>query len=441
MAHWLTYIFRYKVLLLESALPVELYMPIIWMTVFWLGLFALRRMYRTPVALSRFDELVRCFKSVVIGVVLIYLVTFDYGEPILMTRIFPVLYGITVFLFIGIGRVVVRTIHRRIRWKGIGLWNALIIGNNEIGRRLYNQLFYAPVWGFRVVGVIDRDPDASVFESDLVVGRITDLPDIIREKKIHWILVAPSGRADEALLDVFDRCGDQRVRFMIVADYYQMVVGLVRTVEIHGLPLVEVAPRLVAWHVRMLKRFIDILAGLLMAVVLAIITPVLALIIKLDSPGPVFYHQKRVGKGGREFTLSKFRSMVKDAEKQSGAVWAARNDPRITRVGKLLRRTHIDEIPQFLNVLIGDMSLVGPRPERLEFVKQFNDKIPLYERRLRIRPGITGWAQVRYKYDESLKDVSEKTRYDLFYIDHVSVALDIKIILATILKVLQGEGH
>jgi len=139
--------------------------------------------------------------------------------------------------------------------------------------------------------------------------------------------------------------------------------------------------------------------------------------------------------------LFKFRSMNVDAEKSSGAVWATKNDPRITRFGNFMRKTHIDEIPQILNVLKGDMSLVGPRPERMKFVSQFESQIPLYERRLRIRPGITGWAQVRHKYDESFEDVKEKTRYDLFYIDNLSISLDLKILILTAIKVLRGAGQ
>jgi len=440
LALWLTFLLRYSSGWFDKPLPVEIGGPMLWLTLFWLALFALRGMYRHPVALSRFEESARVLKSVAIGILIIFIVTIDRSQPVRITRVFLLNYGLLLLLFVGFGRVAVRTFQRRLRWKGIGLSNALIVGFNEVGRRLHEQLHYYPVWGFRVVGFIDDAPPKRGHLGVHIVGRIDDLAKVIHAQRVQWILVAPPGRPDETLLRVFDRCTDQRVRFMIVADYYQMVVGLVRTIEVHGLPLVEVVPQLVELHLRLAKRLIDIAAATLWMVVLMLITPLIALAIKLDSPGPVLYRQKRVGRGGKEFTLYKFRSMVQDAEKMSGAVWAAKDDPRITRVGRFLRRTHLDELPQFYNVLKGDMSLVGPRPERPQFVEQFRDKIPLYERRLRIRPGITGWAQIRHKYDENIEDVREKTRYDLFYIDHMSLALDFRIILATTLKVIRSEG-
>jgi len=437
----LTHLLRFESGLFSNPIPAELCGPILLLTGFWWLLFAIRGMYLTPVALSRFDEVVRCFKAVVIGIFIVFLATFDVREPVTITRIFLLTYGLLVFIFISSGRVVVRILQRRLRRRGKGLWNAVIVGYNEVGRRLNHQLHYWPVWGFRVVGFIDHLPAQEEHLGVRVLGGIDDLPRVIETHRVQWILMAPDRQAHDALLEVFDRCSFLRVRFMIVASFYQMVVGLVRTVEIHGMPLVEVVPQLVPLHIRIIKRVVDLAAGLVVTPALFIITPLVALVIRLDSPGRIFYTQRRVGRGGREFTLIKYRSMIRDAEKQSGAVWAQRDDPRVTRVGRILRRTHLDELPQFINVLCGQMSLVGPRPERREFVEQFKDKVPLYERRQRIRPGITGWAQVRHKYDETLEDVIDKTRYDLFYVDHISLALDLKILIATVLKVIRGEGH
>jgi len=253
------------------------------------------------------------------------------------------------------------------------------------------------------------------------------------------VFVAPERQSNDAILAVFDRCVKHRVRMMIVANYYQMVIGLVDTVEIHGLPLVEVITQFAPLHVRIVKRISDLITAFFWVIIVGLTLPFMALAIKLSSPGSVFYKQKRVGREGEEFYLYKFRSMVQDAEKKSGAVWAVKNDPRITKFGRFMRNTHIDEIPQFFNVLKGDMSIVGPRPERKKFVEDFKTKIPLYERRLRIRPGITGWAQVRHKYDETFEDVKDKTRYDLFYMNHMSLALDLRIIILTVKKVFLGE--
>ncbi len=168
---------------------------------------------------------------------------------------------------------------------------------------------------------------------------------------------------------------------------------------------------------------------------------VIAIAIKMDTPGPVVYSQERVGKDGKVFKMHKFRSMRVDAEKDSGPVWAPKNDSRVTKVGRFLRNTRLDEIPQFVNVLDGDMSLVGPRPERPFFVEKLSKEIPLYHRRLKVRPGITGWAQIKQGYDRSIEDVKSKVRYDLFYIENMSFRLDIKILFFTFYIMLMGKGH
>jgi lipopolysaccharide/colanic/teichoic acid biosynthesis glycosyltransferase len=165
-----------------------------------------------------------------------------------------------------------------------------------------------------------------------------------------------------------------------------------------------------------------------------------ALIIRLDSPGPTFFVQERIGKKGKAFNLVKFRSMIPDAERDTGPVWAQPDDVRVTRLGKMLRKLRIDEVPQFINVLRGEMSLVGPRPERSFFVEQLKNEVSFYTRRLLVRPGITGWAQVRHRYDRSLEDVVEKIRYDLYYLENMSLTLDFKIILRTIVVALSGKG-
>jgi len=168
---------------------------------------------------------------------------------------------------------------------------------------------------------------------------------------------------------------------------------------------------------------------------------VIAIAIKIDSPGTVFFSQQRCGLNDSVFKMIKFRSMFKDAEKHSGPVWSQKDDPRVTKVGKILRKLRLDEIPQMYNVLKGEMSLVGPRPERPFFVEKLAKEIPYYKRRLKVRPGITGWAQVKHKYDESVEDVKEKLRYDLFYIENMSISMDLKILFRTIFVVIFGKGH
>lgn len=188
------------------------------------------------------------------------------------------------------------------------------------------------------------------------------------------------------------------------------------------------------------KRIFDFFAALFLLIVFSPLMFLIAIAIKFDSPGPVIYKQSRLGRQGRIFTIYKFRSMRRDAEKHSGAVWAMQNDPRVTRIGRFLRATHLDELPQLFNVLKGDMSLVGPRPERPEIARELVKAIPHYYSRLKVKPGITGLAQVRYRYDSCIKDVKNKLRYDLFYISNANFWLDLRILFDTIEHILLSKG-
>jgi exopolysaccharide biosynthesis polyprenyl glycosylphosphotransferase len=190
-----------------------------------------------------------------------------------------------------------------------------------------------------------------------------------------------------------------------------------------------------------LKRIIDIFVSLFILILASPALIITAFAIKIDSPGSVFFKQARCGIDGELFKMIKFRSMYHDAEKHSGPVWSTKNDPRITNIGRIIRRVRIDEIPQMINVLKGEMSLVGPRPERPYFVEKLSKEIPYYKRRLKVKPGITGWAQVKHKYDESIEDVKIKLRYDLFYIENMSIRMDFKILFRTIFVVLFAKGH
>lgn len=425
----LTFILRVESGLFANPLPIEAIRPLIWMTLFWWALFVLRGMYRTPHAISRFDEVVRCFKAIIIGLVCIFILTFDINEPITQNRFFLLHYGVLAFIFVGIGRLIIRMFQRILRRHNIDLYNAIIVGFNDVGRKLNNQLHYFPVWGFRVVGFVDQEKTEGEHLEKKILGKIEDLPIIIEKQQVQFILIAPEERAGDALINAFDYCCFKHVRFMIVADFNQMVSGLVRTIEIHGLPLVEVMPGSIPLSVRFIKRTVDIATGIIVSFLTLVLTPLIGLLIKLDTAGPVFISQKRVGRWEQEFSSFQFRSTK--ADEHNG-------EPEVTRVGRILRESYLNELPQYLNLILGQMSLVGPRPERREFVEQLKESIPLYGRRFRIRPGITGWAQVRHDNSGSLEETIEKTKYDLFYIDHISLALDLKIILATILKIAKG---
>jgi exopolysaccharide biosynthesis polyprenyl glycosylphosphotransferase len=194
-----------------------------------------------------------------------------------------------------------------------------------------------------------------------------------------------------------------------------------------------------AWEAQ-IKRIMDVVVSLGVLVIGCPLWCAIAALIRLTSKGPAIYNQERIGQNGKPFVMRKFRSMYQDAEQRTGPTWATKKDPRVTPVGRFLRTTRLDEIPQFTNVLLGDMSLVGPRPERAFFIEQLSKEIPWYVRRIKMKPGITGWAQVKHKYDSSIDDVRQKVMYDLYYFENMSILLDLKIILHTVLVVFTGKG-
>jgi len=271
------------------------------------------------------------------------------------------------------------------------------------------------------------------------LGTSAALPSLIRDLTIDEVLIAISSTSHQAILRIMGLCMGTKVVFKIVPDLYDIVSGH-KTSQVYGFPLIKLFPEPMDLRQRFLKRTLDILSSFTILTVFLPLWVLLAVAIKLTSRGPVLFQQRRIGKGGKEFTLYKFRSMVEDAEKHTGPVWAEKNDRRVTKVGRIIRRTRLDEIPQFINVLRGEMSLVGPRPERPYFVQQLIQEIPLYSRRLNVKPGITGWAQTRHTYDASLDDVREKVQYDLYYIENMSLTLDLKILARTILVTLSGSG-
>ncbi|HDQ41833.1 MAG TPA: TIGR03013 family PEP-CTERM/XrtA system glycosyltransferase [Desulfonatronum sp.] len=262
----------------------------------------------------------------------------------------------------------------------------------------------------------------------------------VKQQRAQKVVVSLSQRRGVFPLQEMLSCKVSGVEVVDAPTFYEQVTG--------KLLLENITP---SWFIfssgfrfnsliRVAKRMLDVFAASLGLLLTLPLLPVVALLIKLDSPGPVFFRQTRVGQGDKEFTLIKFRSMRQDAESRTGAVWAEQDDPRITRLGRFLRKTRIDEIPQLFNVLQGDMSLVGPRPERPEFVAKLKELIPYYSERHYVKPGVTGWAQVCYPYGASVEDAIEKLRYDLYYVKNMSILFDIRIMLRTIGVILFREG-
>ena len=319
---------------------------------------------------------------------------------------------------------------------------ALIVGAGEAGQRLYKELFVGQT-RFVLIGYVDDDPFLYGKETCgvNVLGGSDALDDIIKENKINDIVLAITREKSPKLLQKLLDCSLNGVHVYNNAEFYELFAGKVPVEALEDLwfvytPLYGLRS---SFYNNDIKRFIDIALSFLGLIISLPLCLAIALAIKLDSHGEVFYHQRRVGKNEQVFELIKFRSMRADAEK-NGAVWADEEDLRITRVGRWIRKWRLDEIPQMWNVLRGDMSLVGPRPERPEFVSQLEKLIPYYQIRHAIKPGITGWAQVNYKYGASVNDALEKLRYELFYMKNMSGLLDLHILLLTVRVMLFGQG-
>jgi len=278
-------------------------------------------------------------------------------------------------------------------------------------------------------------------DNDEIVGKLENINGVVRDLEIQDLIVALEPERREDLIKILSKINNPDVTLKLLPDFYQLVSGLNKTNQIFGLPLIEISPDLMPFWEKLVKRLLDIVISIVVLVIMLPLIIVISVVIRLTSKGPAIYSQERVGKKGKPFTMYKFRTMRIDAEAETGPTWAQENDPRITKVGALLRKTRLDEIPQFYNVLKGEMSLVGPRPERPYFVSRFKNEIPMYTRRLRVRPGITGWAQVKWKYDSSLDDVKEKTKYDLFYVENMSLRMDFKILINTIFSMVRAKGQ
>ncbi len=412
---------------------VEFIIPALMLYAYWLIIFTLAGLYKSWYAQSRFDEIVLVFKAVIIGVVIFYFMLF-FSNKGNISRSVLVIYTSSLLFFVSVGRLLLRTIQRNLLIKGIGAKNVAIVGSGAKAIKIANEIKKYPALGFRFIGFIDSKNGS--FEKDVLLGNVSDIKNIVKDFKINDIIFALEKEDRDFIIQTIVKCDNAFLDFYILPEFYDIVAGHLKTNQIYGFPLIKLFPSPMSPLEEGVKRLMDIVFSLVGIIISLPISIIVAILIKLDSKGPVLFKQERVGKDGQVFKILKFRTMIHNAEKHTGPTWAKKNDSRITRIGKFLRRTRIDEIPQFINILKGEMSLVGPRPERPYFVEQFKKQIPLYTNRLKVKPGLTGYAQVKHKYDASLDDVKEKLKYDLYYIENMSIRLDIKIILRTIWIVL-----
>lgn len=424
----------------------EFLIPMFVIYFYWLIIFTFVGMYRTWFAESRLDELSTLFKASFVGIFILFFLIFidDYINGVgSATRILIFIYWGLFLILVGTGRLLIRNFQRKLLIKGIGRKNALVVGFNSKAHEIHDQVNEHPSLGLDIVGYVSiKELSQHInYNGTQILGKVSSLPEIIDKYDAKEIIIALEKEDRDELVEIIAICEPKNVGLKIVPDLYEILSGQARTSQLYGIPLIDVMPQLMPEWEKKLKRLLDIIVSLIILIVTLPVTLITAIAIKLDSEGGVFFKQERCGINSRIFKIYKFRSMKKDAEKTTGPVWSQKDDPRITRVGKFIRKVRIDEIPQMMNVLNGEMSIIGPRPERPFFVEKLSQQIPYYKRRLKVRPGITGWAQVKHKYDETIEDVKIKLRYDLFYIENMSLRMDFKILFRTIFVVLLGKGH
>jgi exopolysaccharide biosynthesis polyprenyl glycosylphosphotransferase len=398
-------------------------------------------LYERPKYKTNLENLARIIKAVTVSSLIIVVIAF-YTRALAYPRSVILLSWIITIVLIMAWRVITRYLVSLFVGRDYFVSNLLIIGTNNNAIRMMLQLTRRPGIWCRLVGYVATGHEEIKVPKEKILGTIEDIPEIIKEYPIDEVMVSSLDLPREKVTQIFSYLVNTDIIFKTVPDLYESVIGKVATTSTESIPLVEMTHvRYGSGWYRGFKRVLDLILSI---VVIAILGPLImlpiALIVKLTSPGPAFHKQQRSGLHCRPFTMLKFRTMVVDSEEHTGPVWADVNDRRVTHIGRFLRKLRLDELPQFFNVLKGDMSIVGPRPERPHFVASLLRSIPFYSERLEVKPGITGWAQVNYSYASSLQSNAEKLIYDLFYIENISLPLDLWVMLKTVGIILRGKG-
>jgi exopolysaccharide biosynthesis polyprenyl glycosylphosphotransferase len=434
LAFWLGYQFRLRSDY-ENIQPFSSYwgMLLVHVAVI-LVVFFFYRLYHRQRSLSAIDQFYAIFAAASVGTIIaIAFISFFFKNQLDYPRLMMVYVWLLTIFLTSFGRAIQSRLQLALQARGWGELKILIVGANEVGRMVMQKIKRSPGLGYRVIGFVDDDTQIGAIQGVPVLGKIDDIPTLTTAAGINEVIVVMPEATHHEILKIVSKCDRRLVSIKVFPNVFQIMASEVSIGDLGGLPLLTVRDTaLRGWRITV-KRTVDALGSAIGLVFMSPVMMLLGVLIKLDSAGPVFYTQERMGLDGQRFMMLKFRSMRTDAETQSGPVWASPNDNRRTRLGSIIRRFSIDELPQLINVLIGDMSLVGPRPERPVFVEQFTQTIPRYMDRHREKSGITGWAQVNGLRGDT--SIIERTKYDLWYTENWSLALDFRIMLRTLLNI------
>ncbi|MFT4061208.1 MAG: sugar transferase [Edaphocola sp.] len=453
IAAWLVF-WVYRQHLMHQAFP-ELYpyerhwswrdyfISFLFIPVFWICLHFLSGAYFDLYRKSRLVEVYRSALVSFVGCLLVGTIAFSND-----TDSFSYFFEITLWYFLTQGfflissRLLLLYRTKRHLEKGKVFYNTLIVGGNGKATRVYEEIKHNPyVLGNAVRGFVSANPDEATLNVEGVpeLGQLPELEQIIDRNEIEEVVIAVESHEHKKLENILTRLSYRPVIVKVLPDLYDIISGSVRINNVYAPVLISIYPELLPDWQKVCKRVFDIIVSVLALVVLSPLYLFAALKVKMSSPGPIFYKQERIGLYGRPFYIYKFRSMYIDAENEGPAL-SSDDDPRITPWGRFMRKWRIDELPQFFNILQGDMSLVGPRPERQYFIDQIIPTHPHYKYLHRVKPGITSWGMVQYGYAENVQQMIERMKYDLLYIENCSLALDMKILVYTFLVILQGRG-
>ncbi len=382
------------------------------------------------------EALVKIFQALLFASLIIFTIYFAYPSLELGRGIFLIALTIVPIALLGWRHFYSRYMCKAFRS------NVLIIGTGGLAKSIGRVLVRRPDLGYEVVGFIDKDPKniGAPVVNPRVIGDYQSLPLVIDEQKVDYVVVAIEDRRGALPLETLLTSRLKGIKVEDGVGFYERVNGKISVDQLRPSWLIFGEGFRKGFLVQLVKRTEDIVLSVFGLLVFSPIILLLSVLIKFTSSGPVFYRQERLGQGGKPFMLYKFRSMDDNAEKESGPVWAQTKDPRVTALGRIIRKLRLDEIPQMVNVLKGDMSFVGPRPERLAFVRELKENIPYYDLRFSVKPGITGWAQVCYHYGGTMEGALEKLQYELYYMKNMSLTLDLIILLRTLKVVIFQKG-
>ncbi len=438
----LSYLFRFSELftsyipIVTGLPPVDWYLRLSLIVALLTFIMLFRgKLYRFPRQDSLFDELISTFKMFLLAVTLLLAGLFFYRE-ITFSRI---TIGL-LFLFsgscLGVGRIISRWLRQKGYRMGFGVRRAAVVGHGGQAVRIIQHLSVRPQFGLSLIGNIS-DVEQRLTELRYL-GTVTEASRIIEKNNIDTLIIAPVEGDDTMVQSIVEACYGVNVDFLYLPDIHPINGRPKQVVDVGGAPLWTLKEDPFSGWQGLVKRNFDLFVASLMFITVSPLLVIISILIKLESAGPLIYRQRRVGLDGHEFDCLKFRSMKRDAEKGDQPGWTTPGDSRVTRVGRFIRRWSIDELPQLWNIIRGDMSLIGPRPERPEYVKQFAEQISGYHERHRVRSGLTGWAQVNGLRGDTL--IEDRTQFDRYYIENWSLKLDIKILFLTLWAVTKGDN-